>query len=177
MARIEDTDDVVDTRTLATGVTIVGIFTSRTAAEEAARSLERSGFPPDRIGIVAGNVRQAREVAGSYSPQGALAGAMLGALLTVAFVIFGGETVRQNPFPIVLGGVVFVIAFAAIGFLAGRARVLKAEEYGEYEAHVQAGEILVSVVCETASGADHARAMLERAGAIEIRVEHSSEAV
>ena len=177
MARIEDTDDVVDTRTLATGVTVVGVFTSRAAAQEVARRLERTGFPPDRIGIVVGNVRQAREVAGSYSPQGALAGAMLGALLTVAFVIFGGDTVRQNPFSIVIGGIALVVALAAIGFLAGHSRVLKADEYGEHEAHVEAGETLVSVVCDTDDGAEEARPLLSRGGAAEIRTERSSEAV
>jgi heat induced stress protein YflT len=158
-------------------LTVVGVFTSGTAAREAARRLERAGFPPDRIGIVAGNVRQAREVAGSYSPQGALAGALLGALLVAAFVIFGGEMVRQNPFSVVLGGVVLVVAFTAIGWLAGRARVFKEGEYEEFEAHVEQGDVLVSVVCETGDGVEGARAMLERAGASEIRVERSGEAV
>ncbi|MGH2490912.1 MAG: hypothetical protein ACRDF9_05330 [Candidatus Limnocylindria bacterium] len=177
MARIEDSDDIIDTRTLTEAVTVVGVFPGGTAASEAARALERAGFAPDRIGIVSGNVRQAREMAGSYSPQGALAGAMVGALLTVAYVILGGEAVRQNPFGVVLGGVALVVAFAAIGGLAGRARVFKQDEYEEFEDHVEHGEILLSVVCSTENGAAQARATLERAGATEIRVEPSSEAV
>jgi len=177
VARINDTDDIIDTRTLTNAVTIVGIFTSGTAAREAARKLERSGFAPDRIGIVAGNVRQAREMAGSYSPQGALAGALAGALLAVAFVVFGGESVRQNPFAIVLGATALVVAFAAIGWLAGRARVFKQDEYEEFEEHVEHGEVLLSVVCSTEDGAEQARVTLERAGATEIRLEKGSEAV
>src|SRR3990170_1989839 len=177
VARINDTDDVIYPRTLTKGVTIVGVFTSGTAASEAARELERAGFAPDRIGIVAGNVRQAREMAGSYSPQGALAGAMLGALLAVAYVIFGGESVRQNPLAIVLGGGALVVAFAAIGWLAGRARVLKQGEYEEFEDHVEHGETLMSVVCSTDDGAEQARLILQRAGAAEIRVERSGESV
>jgi hypothetical protein len=177
MARINDTDDILDTRTLTNAVTIVGVFSSGTAARDAARKLERAGFAPDRVGIVAGNVRQAREMAGSYSPQGALAGAMLGALLAVAFVIFGGESVRQNPVAIVLGGTALVVAFGAIGWLAGRARVFKQDEYEEFEDHVEHGEVLLSVVCSTENGAEQARAMLERAGATEIQVEKGSEAV
>jgi hypothetical protein len=177
MARINDTDDVIDTRTLVDAVTIVGAFPSGTAASDAARKLERAGFAPDRIGIVAGNVRQAREMAGSYSPQGALAGAMLGALLAVAFVIFGGESVRQNPVAIVLGGMALVVAFGAIGWLAGRARVFKQDEYEEFEEHVEDGEVLLSVVCSTEDGAEQARVMLERGGARDIKVEKGSEAV
>jgi hypothetical protein len=156
---------------------VVGVFATGTAASEATRTLERAGFAPDRIGVVAGNVRQAREMAGSYSPQGALAGAMLGALLAVAYVIFGGETVRQNPLAIVLGGGALIVAFAAIGWLAGRARVLKQDEYEEFEDHAEQGEVLLSVVCSTDNGAEQARVMMERAGATEIRVEASSEAV
>jgi len=177
VARINDTDDVIDTRTLTKGVTIVGVFTSGTAASEAARKLERAGFAPDRIGIVAGNVRQAREMAGSYSPQGALAGALLGALLAVAFVVFGGESVQQNPVAIVLGGTALVVAFGAIGWLAGRARVFKQDQYEEFEDHAEHGDVLLSVVCSTENGAEQGRVMLERAGATEVRVEKSSEAV
>jgi hypothetical protein len=177
MARINDTDDVIDTRTLTNAVTIVGAFSSGTAASQAAGELERAGFAPDRIGIVAGNVRQAREMAGSYSPQGALGGAVLGALVAVAFVIFGGESVRQNPVAIVLGGTALVVAFAAIGWLAGRARVFKEDQYEEFEEHVEHGEVLLSVVCSTEDGAEQARVMLERAGATEIKVEKGSEAV
>jgi hypothetical protein len=177
MARINDTDDVIDTRTLTNAVTIVGAFASGTAASRAAGELERAGFAPDRVGIVAGNVRQAREMAGSYSPQGALGGAVLGALLAVAFVVFGGESVRQNPVAIVLGGTALVVAFAAIGWLAGRARVFKEDQYEEFEEHVEHGEVLLSVVCSTEDGAEQARVMLERAGATDVRVEKGSEAV
>ena len=177
MARINDTDDIIDTRTLTDAVTVVGAFSNGAAARDAARTLERAGFAPDRIGIVAGNVRQAREMAGSYSPQGALAGAMLGALLAVAYVVFGGESVRQNPVGIVLGGMALVVAFAAIGWLAGRARLFKQEEYEEFEEHVEQGEVLMSVVCSTENGAEQAKVMLERAGATDVKVEESSEAV
>src|SRR5688572_25654020 len=146
-------------------------------ARRAAGEIESAGFAPDRVGIVAGNVRQTREMAGSYSPQGALGGAVLGALLAVAFVVFGGESVRQTPVAIVLGGTALVVAFAAIGWLAGRARVFKQDQYEEFEEHVEHGEVLLSVVCSTENGAEQARVTLERAGATEIRVEKGSEVV
>lgn len=176
VARIDDTDDVVDTRTLTGAETVVGVFSNGAMARAAISALDRAGFPADRVGIVDENVRNAREVAGSFSPQGALAGAMLGALLTAAFIVFGGESVRQNPGSIVLGGVVLLIAFTAIGWLAGRARVFKKDEYEGFEDAVEAGETLVSVVCETADGVDQARAMLKRSGAIAVRREESGEA-
>jgi hypothetical protein len=177
MARVQDTDEVIDTRTLTDAVTVVGVLPTGEAARKAASALERAGFAPDRIGIVAGNVRQAREMAGSYSPQGALVGAMVGAFLAVAYVIFGGEAIRQNPVGVVLGGVALVVAFGAIGWLAGRARVFKKDEYEEFEDHAEHGEVLMSVVCGTKNGEVEAQRILGRMGATEIRVEPSSEAV
>lgn len=176
MARIDDTDDVVDTRTLTGAVAVVGMFSSGTAARAATRALEVSGFPADRVGIVDDNVRNAREVAGSFSPQGALVGAMLGALLTAAIIVFGGESVRQNTGSIALGGVVLVIAFTAVGWLAGRARVFKKSEYGGFENAVDAGKTLVTVVCESEDGVHQARAILERSGSTAVRREESGEA-
>jgi hypothetical protein len=173
---VHDTPEIIDIRTVRPPVTIVGVFPTGRGARAAARMLERAGFPPDRIGIVAGNVRQAREVAGSYSREGALAGAVVGALLALAFMNVGGETVRLNALAFVFGAPVLVVGFAAIGWLAGRARVFKKDEYEELEEHVEHGEILVSVVCDTAEGVELARATLERAGATEIRVEPTDEA-
>jgi hypothetical protein len=91
--------------------------------------------------------------------------------------VFGGDAVRQNPVGIVLGGLALVVAFAAIGWLAGRARLFKQDEYEEFEDHVEQGEVLMSIVCSTENGAEQAKAMLERAGATDIKVEGSSEAV
>lgn len=168
---------VADTRTLTGAVTMIGVFADGGSARAAAHTLDVSGFPAGRVGIVDENVRNAREVAGSFSPQGALAGAILGALLTAAFIVFGGDSVRQNPASIALGGVVLIVAFTAIGWLAGRARLFKKDEYADFENAVEAGKTLVSVVCESEDGADQARAILERAGAIAVRREESGEAV
>jgi hypothetical protein len=177
VTRIDDTDEIADTRTLIGAVTVIGAFDGGAAARVAVRALGLSGFPADRVGIVDDNVRNAREVAGSFSPQGALAGAMLGALLAAAFIVFGGDAVRGNPASIALGGVVLIGAFAAIGWLAGRARVFKKGEYAELETAVEGGQTLVSVVCESEQGAEQASAILERSGAMAVRREESGEAV
>lgn len=162
---------------VADAQTIVGVFDTEVAARAAIAALERAGMPPDRIGIVADNIRQAREVAGSYSPQGALAGAMLGALLVAGYVVFGGETVRANPVAVGLGGFAIIGGLAFIGWLAGRARVFKANEFEDVEDDVAEGDVLVSVVCDTPDGADTTRAMLERSGAREVKVKESAESV
>ena len=166
-----------DAPPVVAGQTLVAAFTTADAARDAVRRLERAGMPPDRIGTVMANVRQAREVAGSYSPQGALAGAMLGAILVASYVVFGGDAMRQNPAAVAMGGFAIIGGLAFIGWLGGRARVLKEDEYADAEDDVAAGETLVSVVCDTPDGADATRALLERAGAAEIRVEDSAEGV
>lgn len=168
---------LTDTRAITAGETIVGVFAREQQARTAMRDLERAGMPPDRIGIVEGNVRQAREVAGSYSPQGALAGFMLGALLIVGYIVFGLEMIRINPIGIALGAFGVLIGFTVIGWLAGRARVFKQDEYAHFENEVAAGDTLLSVVCDTTDGASTTRDVLKRAGATEVRTEESAESV
>jgi len=162
--------------TVLEGRTIVGAFASAAEARAAIRSLEQRGFSPDRVGIIRDDPREAREPAGSYSPQGAIVGAVLGALLIAAFVIAGPEWVR-SPIAIALGGFSLIVGLAGIGWLAGRARVFKADEFDELEDEVEAGETLVSVVADTADGVDVARATLERGGATDIHIEDTAESV
>ena len=168
---------LADAETIVEGQTITGVFDTEAAARDAVGHLERAGMPPDRIGLVVGNMRQAREVAGSYSPQGAIAGALVGVLLVAADVIFGGEQMRQSAVAIGLGGFAIVGGLAAIGWLAGRARVFKEREYEELEDESAEGDIHLSVVCDTPDGADATRAILERAGAREVKLQESSESV
>jgi hypothetical protein len=171
MANVADTRDIVQAQTL------IGVFDTEAAARSAVSTLERSGMPPDRIGLVSGNIRQAREVAGSYSPQGALIGALIGVVLVVLFAVLGGESFRQNAAGIVMGGFAIIGGLAFIGWLAGRARLFKEDRYAHFEDESALGEILVSVVCDTPEGFDATRAILERAKAREIRVEDSAESV
>jgi len=169
--------EIADTETLTGAETIVGVFDKEAEAQTAIAMLERAGMPPDRIGIVAANIRQAREVAGSYSPQGAIVGAVLGLLLVVAYAILGGDTVRSNIAGVVMAGFAIVGGLAFVGWLAGRARVFKEDEYAQAEDEIASGEVLVSVVCDTPDGADATRALLERNGAREVRTRDSGESV
>lgn len=169
--------NVADTRDIAQAQTLIGVFDTEEAARSAVSLLERAGMPPDRIGLVTGNIRQAREVAGSYSPQGALIGALIGVVLVVLFAVLGGESFRQNAAAVLMGGVAIIGGLALIGFLAGRARLFKEDRYAHFEDESALGEILVSVTCDTPEGVDSTRAILERAKAREIRVEDSAESV
>jgi uncharacterized membrane protein YeaQ/YmgE (transglycosylase-associated protein family) len=155
---------------------LVAAFPDHEAAVAAAAALDAAGVPPDRVGVVAENVRQAREAAGSFSPAGAIIGAIVGAVLAVVFVISGGETMRQNLVAIVIGAPAVVFAFAAIGALAGRAKLLQSDKYESYERAVERGEALVTV---SGSGEllDRARRILEERGALRIRREATGEAV
>ena len=166
-----------DTETIVKGQTVVAAFPNEAAAEAAVRELEAAGFPADRVGVVTDNVRQAREVAGSYSPQGAIIGALLGVLLVGSYIVFGDDSARANGIAIALGGTPIIGGLAFIGWLAGRARVWKDDEYEEVEDEVAVGDIQVSALCDTADGADQARAIFERAGADDVRLEDTAEAV
>ena len=167
---------LADASTVTGSHTLNAVFDHVEDARAAVLALERAGMPPDRVGLVTENIRQAREVAGSYSPQGAIIGAVIGVLLMAGYVVFGGEQMR-NPLAIAMGGFAIVGGLAAIGWLAGRARLFKQDRYEHFEDESAMGEILVSVVCDTPEGADTTRAMLERAGAREVRVEESGESV
>jgi hypothetical protein len=155
---------------------IVAAFPDHEAAVSAATALDAAGIPPDRVGVVAENIRQAREAAGSFSPGGAVGGAVLGSLIVVIFVIAGGEAMRQNPVAIVLGAPALIVAFAAIGALVGRARLFQSSEYDRFERAVDRGEALVTVSGRPEMLAK-AHRILEEHGALRFRREHTVESI
>ena len=155
---------------------LVAAFPDREAAVAAATALDAAGIAPEHVGVVAENVRQAREAAGSFSAAGAIGGAVLGAVIAVIFVVAGGDAMRQNLVAIVLGAPALIFAFAAIGALAGRARLFQSDEYERFENAVDRGEALVTV-----SGPPEllskARRILEERGALRFRREATGEAI
>lgn len=154
---------------------VVGLFADEGAARSAVRFLEHAGFGPDAIAVVTEDVRRAREVSGSRSPQGAVIGGLLGLAVLAAFVAMGGPTMWSNWVALALGAIGFVVAGVAIGTLAGRGRLFVAESGGRYETAVSAGEVLVSV--HVANGEqDRARRLLRKAGALNVREEGTVEA-
>jgi 3-hydroxyisobutyrate dehydrogenase-like beta-hydroxyacid dehydrogenase len=126
--------------------------------------------------VTAENVRQAREAAGSFSAPGAVVGAVVGALLAVAFLVVGGETMRANLVAVLLGAPALIFAFAAIGALTGRAKLFQAGDYRSYEREIERGDALVSV-SGPAEELARAREILKRRGATSIRHEETGEAL
>ena len=155
---------------------LVAAFRDQESAVQAATALDAAGIPPDHVGVVAENVRQAREAAGSFSAAGAIVGAIVGALLALVFVIVGGDEIRQNLVAIVIGAPILVFAFAAIGALAGRAKLFQSRKYVSYERAVERGEVLVTI-----SGSpellQRSRRILEQHGALRFRHEETGEAI
>ena len=155
-------------------VTVVGLFRNDDAARTALRQMDAAGFPPDRVAIVAGNVRQAREVAGSFSPTAAIIGAVIGALVGLGFGLASNMSV--NAAATVAGVAMLAVSGAFIGALAGRAKGLKPHDYEKYERAVEMGDALVTIRC-TSSQQDQARRALQTAGATAVRVEDTPETV
>ena len=155
---------------------LVAAFRDQESAVQAATALDAAGIPPDHVGVVAENVRQAREAAGSFSAAGAIVGAIVGAVLALVFVMVGGDEIRQNLVAIVIGAPILVFAFAAIGALAGRAKLFQSRKYVSYERAVERGEVLVTV-----SGSpellQRSRRILEQHGALRFRHEQTGEAI
>src|SRR5438477_12109970 len=155
---------------------LVAAFRDHATAVHAATALDAAGIPPDHVGVVAENVRQAREAAGSFSAAGAIVGAVVGAIVAVVFVIAGGDEMRQNVVAIMLGAPALILAFGAIGALAGRAKVFRRKDYALYEGRVESGQALVSVSGKR-DELRRAIAVLKERGATTIRLEETGEAL
>lgn len=156
--------------------TLVAAFPDHERAVEAAHALDEAGIAPDDVGLVAQNVRQAREAAGSFSVPGALVGAVVGVLIAVGFVAIGGEAMQHDIVAVAIGAPALIIALAAIGALAGRAKLWQAHDYEKYERIVGMGDALVTVSGDAAQLA-RARDVLKRRGATAIRKEDTGEAI
>ena len=156
-------------------VTVVGVFRSDDAAKAALQKMDAAGFAPDRVGIVANNVRQAREVAGSSSPTAAIIGAIVGGLVGLGLGLATGMSVN-SPVATVGGVIMFAIIGGFIGMLAGRGKVLNAHDSDKYQRAVDMGDALVTIRCAETQQ-DQARKALQGAGATAVRVEGTPETV
>jgi hypothetical protein len=154
---------------------VVGEFTDERSARAAVRFLEHAGFQPDKVAVVSGNVRQAREMTGSRSIPGALIGAAVAVALYAALIIVGGPAMQQNWVALVLGLIGLLPAGIGIGVLAGRSRLFVAQRAERYENAEEVGDTLVSVHVDEA-GHERARRLLREAGAVRIREEETIEA-
>lgn len=154
---------------------VIGGFADEPSARAAVQALERAGYGPDQVAVISGNPRQARELPGSRSPQGALVGVLIAVLLYGALIAMGGPQMRQDALAAAMGLVPFVIAGSAIGWLAGRSRIFVADRAATYERAEDAGDVLVSLSVPAADRG-RARRILQEAGALRVREEGTVEA-
>jgi hypothetical protein len=139
--------------------TIVGMFETRTEAEDAIRALQESGFPTDAIGVV---MAEAGELAGVTANAGAhdltaagagvgvLSGAGVGTLVGIALV--GSHFVLPGIGPVLIGGpLIAALAGAGIGAASGGiigaliGAGIPSSEAEHYARGLHEGRILVSV--------------------------------
>ncbi len=129
---------------------VVGVFDSMTAAETAVHILDRAGFAPDHVSIVARHVDPASNVGqeltqGDDSMRDAVVGATLGGLVGIVsdvalFVITGiGVIVMAGPLLAATGAVVG----AFLGTMEGWG--VHHRHIHDYETLVREGKVLVVV--------------------------------
>jgi len=148
--------------------TVVGVFHQTDAAYGALHELDSDGLPPQHVSLVAGDPELAGEVGSRSHPlAGAIAGFLLGVVLTVVYVVMGGPTFAQNVVGIVLGGAFVAFGLAFIGIVFGRALIVHPSHWRDYEHAVSDGGAVVTVEC-VGEECDHARHVLERAAADDI---------
>jgi hypothetical protein len=148
---------------------IVGLFSSREAAEAAIVDLIGAGFESSRIGILLPDKGQTREVVEEYGTRsgetaaaGGIVGGTAGALLAAT-----GALVIPGLGPFIAGGVVATILGAGGGALIGGLIGLgiPEEEATYYQEQVGQGRALVTV--EPQGRDEEARGILQRNGAEE----------
>ena len=162
---------------------VVGVYDVLSKAEEAIRTLDRTGFPIKQVSIVAKDLESEREVHGYVTAcdvakggagTGAWLGGFFGLLFGAAFLWvpgFGPLFVAGPLAAALLGGVEGALAGAAGGGLLGalfgwgvsRQHILK------YQEHVQGGKYLV-IAHGTPDQVEQARGILQTTGAEELNV-------
>ena len=154
---------------------VVGVFASDESARAAVSFLEHAGFPPDDVAVVRDDIRRARELTGSRSPQGSAIGIIVGLLLFVGYALVGGPPLRSDPVALALGLIGLAVAGAAIDALVGRSRAFVADRGARYEDAIASGRVLVSLHVKDGER-DRARRLLREAGATHVKEEGTVEA-
>ena len=159
---------------------VLGIYTSRGAVENAADTLVGSGFSasdisvllPENLGpkpIATGKATKAPEGAATGAASGAVVGGGLGLLAGIgALAIPGlGPFIAAGPIMAALAG---MGAGGAVGGVTGALVGLGIPEYEakRYEGRLQKGGILLSVHCDTSDEIKRAKDILKSTGAEDI---------
>ena len=145
-----------NTQAIGSRHTIAGVFDGPNHAEQALNGLKAAGFEPAQVSVVAkdkAEVQQMAEhtdMAGEGAATGAVSGGVLGGV--VGFLVGISALVIPGIGPIVGTGIIIsTLAGAGIGAAAGglvgalASQGVPEDDAKEYEEHVRAGSILVTV--------------------------------
>ena len=157
---------------------VIAIYRAHQEAEEAVRKLERGGVPIRKISIVGRDFQLREDVQGYYLPSdaakegagfGAWFGGLFGMLLGFGFFVLpvAGTLVVLGPLAGLIAG---AISGAGIGALVSALMSLgmSREQALKYQARLQAGEFLVTVI-GTPEEIERAREILQGTGEVELR--------
>lgn len=165
---------------MAKNRSVVGIYASRNAVENAIIALQKDGFLNSDISLLlpesmgshdfgATKATKAPEGATAGATSGAVVGGALGWLAGIgALAIPGlGPFIAAGPIMAALAG---VGVGGAVGGFTGALVGLGIPEYEakRYEGRMRSGGILLSVHCDTSEEIDRAKAVLKRTGAEDI---------
>ena len=163
---------------------VIAIYKSHEEAEEAVRKLEQGGIPINKISIIGRDFQLREDVQGYYRPSdaakegagfGAWFGGLFGLLMGFGFFVFpiAGTLVVLGPMAGMIAG---AIGGAGLGALMNALMALgiSKEQALKYQARLQAGEFLVSVV-GTPEEVERAQMLLAGKGELEIETYHAAQ--
>ena len=165
---------------MAKNKSVFGIYSSRSAVENAVTALRDAGFPQSDVSVLLPENLGNREIAtqkNTKAPEGVTAGAGSGAVIggTLGWLVGIGALAIPGLGPFIAAGpIMAALAGAGVGCAVGGVTGalvgmgIPEFEAKRYEGRLQKGGILVSVHCDTSEEVKRAKDILERTGAEDI---------
>lgn len=159
---------------------VFGLFRSRSQAETAVDTLQRSGFRTDDISVLLPDRQSSEEFAhekNTKAPEGTTTGVLTGGAVggTLGLLAGIGSLAIPGLGPFIAAGPIMgalagVGAGGAVGGLVGALVGMGIPEYEakRYEGHVKDGGILLSVHCDDSDWVSRAKRILEESGAHDV---------
>ena len=165
---------------MAKNKSVFGIYSSRSAVENAVLALKNAGFQQSDVSVLLPENLGNREIAtekNTKAPEGATAGAGTGAVIggTLGWLVGIGALAIPGLGPFIAAGpIMAALAGAGVGGAVGGVTGalvgmgIPEFEAKRYEGRLQKGGILVSVHCDTSEEVKRAKDILQRTGAEDI---------
>ena len=167
---------------------VFGIYSTRSAAENAADAIVKAGFATSDISLLLPENLGSRPIAtekATKAPEGATTGGGTGAVLGGALGLLAGIGALAIPGvgPLIAAGPIMAALAGmgvggAIGGITGALIGMGIPEYEakRYEGRIQKGGILLSVHCTSSDEVKRAKEVLERTGAEDVSATGESSA-